>query len=146
MPQKTSQPENPVTDSTCVRVVENPESHAERLNELRHEALANDHLVALAAFMSTSGNETRLRILFTLWRAGELCVCDIADMFDITQPSVSRHLKLLREKALVQSRRDAQTIYYSVCTDNPFARLLIALFAEQESEKIALSLNGEALV
>ena len=129
-----------------MRVVDNPKKYAECLNELRHEALANDHLVALAAFMSTTGNETRLRILYTLWRAGELCVCDIADMFDITQPSVSRHLKLLREKALVQSRRDAQTIYYSVCMESPFARLLIGLFSEQEAEKITLSLNGEALV
>ncbi len=146
MSETTKHHQREVTDSSCVRVVDDPTQHAERLESLRHEALANDHLVALAAFMSTTGNETRLRILYSLWRADELCVCDIADMFDITQPSVSRHLRLLREKALVQSRRDAQTIYYSVCTDNPFARLLIGLFKEQEAEKITLSLNGEALV
>lgn len=143
MPKTKKQP---VTDGSCIRVVDDPSAHSEQLGVLRHDVLANDHLVALAAFMNTAGNETRLRILYTMWRAGELCVCDLADIFDITQPSVSRHLRLLREKALVQSRRDAQTIYYSVCMDNPFARLLVTLFSEQETEKITLSLNGEAVV
>ena len=146
MPKTANPSKQRVTESSCVRVVDDAALHAERLNALRHEALANDHLVALAAFMNTAGNETRLRMLYTLWRAGELCVCDLADLFDITQPSASRHLRLLREKALVQSRRDAQTIYYSVCLDNPFARLLVALFSDQEADKITLSLNGETLV
>ena len=99
MPKTANPSKQPVTDGSCVRVVDDAALHAERLDALRHEALANDHLVALAAFMNTAGNETRLRMLYTLWRAGELCVCDLADLFDITQPSASRHLRLLREKA-----------------------------------------------
>jgi DNA-binding transcriptional ArsR family regulator len=110
------------------------------LSELQREAHANDHLVALAAYFSAASNETRLRMLFVLWRAGELCVCDLADLFEITQPAVSRHLKILREKALVEARRDAQTIYYSVCTDNPFARSLVRLFEEQAADGVTLTL------
>jgi DNA-binding transcriptional ArsR family regulator len=129
-----------VTDLTCVRPYE---TVVERLDVLRHDALANDHLVALAAFMAVAGNETRLRILYVLWRSGRLCVCDLADLFEITQPAVSRHLRLLREKALVEPYRDAQTIYYSVCTDNPFARLLIRLFEEQAADGVTLALHSD---
>jgi ArsR family transcriptional regulator, lead/cadmium/zinc/bismuth-responsive transcriptional repressor len=128
---------NTVSDRTCIR----KEADAEKLNRLKKSALGNDHLVALATYMSAAGNETRLRMLNVLWQAGELCVCDLADIFEITQPAVSRHLKILREKALVESRRDAQTIYSRVCRGNPFARMLVRLFDEQEAERITLNLN-----
>ncbi len=126
-----------LTDPTCVRVAVD----AEKLARLREEALGNDHLVALAAFMQAAGNETRLRMLYVLHQAGELCVCDLADIFEISQPAVSRHLKILREKALVEARREAQTIYYRVYTANPFARLLVRLFDELELDRIQLNLN-----
>lgn len=126
-----------VSDRTCIRQEADPTT----LRQLRTSAYANDHLVALAAYMSVVGNETRLRMLHVLWQAGELCVCDLADIFEITQPAVSRHLKILREKALVEARRDAQTIYYSVCTDNPFARMLVQLFGEREADRVTLNLE-----
>jgi len=126
-----------VTDRTCVREKVN----LEKLALLRKEAMGNDHLVALAAFMQAAGNETRLRMLYVLHRAGELCVCDLADIFEISQPAVSRHLKILREKALVEARREAQTIYYRVCMANPFVRLLVRLFDELELDLIQLNLN-----
>lgn len=129
------QPE--LTDRTCIRV----DADAEKLERLRESAMANDHLVALAAFMSAVSNETRLRTLYVIWEAGELCVCDLADIFGISQPAVSRHLKILREKALVETRRDAQTIYYRVCRDSPFARMLVALFEKQETDRIILNLK-----
>lgn len=126
-----------VSDSNCVQ----PERSDDLLAGLRSEAYASERLVALAAYFSAASNETRLRILYVLHRAGELCVCDLADIFEITQPSVSRHLKILREKALVEARRDAQTIYYSVCTDNPFARMLAEFFDERDAAQITLNLN-----
>ena len=130
-----------VSDRTCVRPENSPDRAAE-LQAARRDALASDHLVALSAYFTAASNETRLRMLYVLWRAGELCVCDLADLFEITQPAVSRHLKILREKAIVVARRDAQTLYYSVCTDNPFARLLVRLFEEQAANGVTLSLDG----
>lgn len=128
-----------VNDRNCVR----PEADADKLGRLRKEAYANDHLVALSAYFSAASNETRLRMLYVLWRAGELCVCDLADLFEITQPSVSRHLKILKEKALVEARRDAQTIYYRVCADNPFARLLVRFFEDREADRVTLNLETD---
>ena len=126
-----------VNDENCVQ----PDRSEDLLDGLRTDALSNERLVALAAYFDAASNETRLRILYVLHRAGELCVCDLADIFEITQPSVSRHLKILREKALVEARRDAQTIYYSVCTDNAFARMLVEFFDEQETAPITLNVN-----
>ena len=126
-----------VNDENCVQ----PDRSEDLLDGLRTDAHANERLVALAAYFDAASNETRLRILYVLHRAGELCVCDLADIFEITQPSVSRHLKILREKALVESRRDAQTIYYSVCTDNAFARMLVEFFDEKDTAPITLNVN-----
>lgn len=130
-----------LTDQTCIRV----NVDAKKLESLRKDAFSNDHLVALSAFMSASGNETRLRVLYVLWRANELCVCDLSDICGITQPAVSRHLKILREKALVESRRDAQTIYYRMYKDNPFSRMLISLFEEQALSEVSLVVNPVAI-
>lgn len=127
-----------VNDENCVQ----PDRSEELLNSLRSEALASERLVAMASYFDAASNETRLRMLYVLHRAGELCVCDLADIFEITQPSVSRHLKILREKALVQARRDAQTIYYSVCTDNAFAQMLVEFFESGDTEPITLNLNS----
>ncbi len=123
-----------VTDRTCIRNEANPTL----LYSLHKDAYSNERLVALAAFMSAAGNETRLRILYVLWRARELCVCDLADIFEITQPAVSRHLRILREKALVEARRDGQTIFYRVCRETPFARMLLGLFSKDEEARISL--------
>ena len=126
-----------VNDENCVQ----PDRSEDLLDSLRTDAHANKRLVALAAYFDAASNETRLRILYVLHRAGELCVCDLADIFEITQPSVSRHLKILREKALVEARRDAQTIYYSVCTDNAFARMLVELFDEKDTAPLTRTVN-----
>lgn len=130
-----------ITDRTCIRV----NVDAEKLEALRKDAFSNDHVVALSAFMSAAGNETRLRILYVLWRAGELCVCDLSDICGITQPAISRHLKILREKALVESQRDAQTVYYRIYIDNPFSRMLVSLFEEQAVSAISLVVNPVAI-
>jgi DNA-binding transcriptional ArsR family regulator len=126
-----------VDDQSCVQ----SDRSEDLLGGLRTEALSNERLVALAAYFDAASNETRLRILYVLHRAGELCVCDLADIFEITQPSVSRHLKILREKALVEARRDAQTIYYSICTDNAFARMLVEFFDEDDTAPITLNVR-----
>ena len=106
-----------ITDSSCIR----PDVDEASPRRPKENALCNENLVALSAYMSATGSETRLRMLYVLWQAGELCVCELADIFGITRSAVSRHLKILREKVLVETRREAQTIYYSVFTGNPFS-------------------------
>ena len=126
-----------LTDSSCIRT----DVDASTLQELRRDALQNSDIIALSSLMKAVGNETRLRILYVLWKAEELCVCDLSDIFGISQPAISRHLKIMREKALVQSRREAQTLFHSIYTDSPFAEMLIRVFEEQELAGITLSMD-----
>ena len=68
----------------------------------------------LAQHYALLGGETRLKILVLLQRAGELCVCDLATILEMTPAAISQHLSRLRSGGLVESRRDGMTIYYRV--------------------------------
>jgi DNA-binding transcriptional ArsR family regulator len=58
-------------------------------------------------------NEHRLAILYALSH-GERCVNDLASSLDIPPYKVSQHLRILKERMLVQPRKDGQTVYYSI--------------------------------
>jgi ArsR family transcriptional regulator len=62
---------------------------------------------------------TRLRIIMLLTAEDELCVCELTHALDLSQPKTSRHLALLRESGLLQSRRAGQWMYYRINTALP---------------------------
>jgi ArsR family transcriptional regulator, lead/cadmium/zinc/bismuth-responsive transcriptional repressor len=93
-------------------------------NELRFEA----RLDSLSSLLSAAGNETRIRILYLLWRHGEIRVNDLAEVLGVSTPAVSQQLKKLRRHRLVNARREAQAVFYSLQTDVSFVRRLIDLF------------------
>ena len=57
---------------------------------------------------------TRVAIVNRLAQAVETCVCDLTAAFDLSQPTISHHLKVLREAGLVESTRRGTWAYYSV--------------------------------
>jgi ArsR family transcriptional regulator len=57
------------------------------------------------------GDETRLRIV-ALLSHGELCVCHLESALDLTQPTASRHLSVLRAAGVVEPRREGTWVYY----------------------------------
>jgi ArsR family transcriptional regulator len=57
---------------------------------------------------------TRLGILRTIARRGELCCGDVARCFDVTQATVSHHLKVLGDAGLVETRREGQFIHVRI--------------------------------
>jgi ArsR family transcriptional regulator len=67
----------------------------------------------LAPMFKALGDAVRLRLLSLIASAGsEACVCDLNDAFDLTQPTISHHLKVLREAGLVTSERRGTWVYY----------------------------------
>lgn len=70
-------------------------------------------LYRLADLFKVFGDPTRIRILYAL-SAGELCVCDIAQLLGMTQSAISHQLRVLKQMALVKFRRDGKTVYYSL--------------------------------
>jgi len=79
---------------------------------------------------SLANSSTRLKILLLLDQLKELCVCDLAEMLDVSLSAVSQHLAKLRAYGLVTSRREAQTIFYRL-TDHPFIGKLDRLVFDQ---------------
>ena len=65
----------------------------------------------------------RLRIISMLSEHEELCVCQIADVLNITMPSVSRHMSKLAVAQLIESRKDGRWIYYRLAEEFPFELL-----------------------
>lgn len=80
-------------------------------------------------------DETRLSILHML-QDGELCACKIQERFDISQPTLSYHMKILTQSGLVKSRKDGLWMRYSLIAENFCeARDLLARFSSSTARK-----------
>jgi ArsR family transcriptional regulator len=74
--------------------------------------------VRYARLFRALGDPTRIEILGIMARRGaELNVCDVEDCFDLSQPTISHHLRILREAGLVETERRGQCICYSLRDD-----------------------------
>jgi ArsR family transcriptional regulator, arsenate/arsenite/antimonite-responsive transcriptional repressor len=69
----------------------------------------------LAKVARALGDPIRLQLVDVLRRnAGKVCVCELVPLFDVSQPTISHHLKVLREAGLVESERRGLWVYYYV--------------------------------
>lgn len=83
------------------------------------------HAGDAARLLKALANERRLQVLCLLAEA-ERSVSEINDLLDLSQSALSQHLAVLREEGLVQTRREAQTIHYSL-TPGPAAAVMATL-------------------
>lgn len=70
--------------------------------------------VALEALFKVLANNTRLRMLHAIARAGQLCVGNLADQLGMKPQAVSNQLQRLADRGIVESRRDGLQILYSI--------------------------------
>jgi ArsR family transcriptional regulator, arsenate/arsenite/antimonite-responsive transcriptional repressor len=80
------------------------------------EPLTAEQATALAGAFKALADPVRLRLLSLIasHAGGEACVCDLTGEFDVSQPTISHHLKVLRETGLLTSERRATWVYYRV--------------------------------
>ncbi len=71
----------------------------------------------IALCLKALADETRFKI-FIMLADGELCACKILEEFNITQPTLSYHMKILCDRGLVNSRKDGIWMRYSINKDN----------------------------
>lgn len=95
------------------------------------EPLTEQAAAELASVFKALSDPMRLRLLSAIAsRAGqEACVCDLSAGIDLTQPTISHHLKVLREAGLLDSERRASWVYYRV-VPGALQRLSDVLLAE----------------
>ncbi len=65
-------------------------------------------------FCRTLADETRQQIIALLVKRRELSVGDIVDQFEVSQPTISHHLNVLKQFGLVTSRKDGKQVFYAV--------------------------------
>jgi ArsR family transcriptional regulator, arsenate/arsenite/antimonite-responsive transcriptional repressor len=70
-----------------------------------------------AKLFKALGDETRLAIIRQLQEQGEVCACDFSACCDLAQPTVSHHLKVLRDAGVVKTQKQGLWVYYSLNSD-----------------------------
>lgn len=79
----------------------------------------------IADDLKLMGDKTRLQML-SLLQDREWCVCEFVDIFDISQPAVSQHLRRLRSKGIVKEQKRGQWVYYSLnIEDKPHIQAIL---------------------
>ena len=94
------------------------ELHPEAIHRVREKLPQDEVLNDLAELFKIFGDSTRVKILYALLEAEELCVCDIASLMDVTQSAVSHQLRVLKSSKLVKFRKEGKTVYYSLADDH----------------------------
>jgi len=89
----------------------------------------NESFDYLANGLSLVGNSVRLKILYLLFEEKRLCVCDLSDILGMNISAVSQHLRKMKDRNLLETEREAQTIFYSLTAEystllNPFFEIL----------------------
>ena len=99
---------------SCTRVEAN---HKQLLNCMSTLASMDINFGKMSKLLSIAGNEVRLKILFLINMENELCPCDIADILEMSVPAISQHIRKIKDAGIIKSRREGQTIYYSLNED-----------------------------
>ena len=100
--------------------------HADTIEYVDANIVDADGLEGLAKLFKVFGDGTRIRILCAL-ECHEMCVCDLAVLFNMTKSAISHQLKVLRDNNLVRFEKKGKHAYYSLADDHVKKILDVAL-------------------
>ena len=101
--------------------------HPELLARVSADMPQEEELYDLAELFKVFGDSTRIRILYVLFEA-EVCVCDLAEVLNMTQSAISHQLKILKQAKLVKARRDGKQVFYTLADEH--VRTIISMGQE----------------
>lgn len=87
--------------------------HQDIIDAVNSHMPEENKLYDLAELFKVFGDSTRIRILYVLFEK-EMCVCDIAQLLNMTQSAISHQLRVLKQSRLVKFRREGKTVFYSL--------------------------------
>lgn len=76
------------------------------------------YIEEMSSLLKIIGDKTRLNMLAYL-KSGEMCVCEFVDLFELTQPAISQHLKKLRSAGIISERKQGTWVYYRLNENLP---------------------------
>ena len=91
--------------------------HEETLEAIAKKMPQEEKLYDLAELFKEFGDSTRIRILYVLFE-GEVCVCDLANILQMSQSAISHQLRILKTNKLVKNRREGKSVFYSLADDH----------------------------
>ena len=92
-------------------------AHPDIINSVNTRMPNEELLYDLAELFKVFGDSTRIKILYVLLES-EMCVCDIAQLLNMTQSAISHQLRILKQNRLVKFRREGKTIFYSLLDEH----------------------------
>jgi len=113
-------------NNSCIR----QQADIEQINRCKDTVSElNESFDYLANGLSLVGNSVRLKILYLLFEEKRLCVCDLSDILGMNISAISQHLRKMKDRNLLETDREAQTIFYSLTPEyenllNPFFEIL----------------------
>ena len=116
-----------INDEKCEVTLIHEDNVKKAINELPNDGLIAD----LSDMFKIFGDQTRVKILMAL-ESGELCVCDIAAVMNMSQSAISHQLRVLKQSNIVKTRRQGKVVYYSISDDHVKEIFDIAIVHVQE--------------
>lgn len=104
-------------DETKIECCESLHVHENIINAVNEIMPEEEVLYDLAELYKVFGDSTRIRILYVLFEA-DLCVCDIAQLLNMSQSAISHQLRVLKQACLVKFRREGKSVIYSLADDH----------------------------
>ncbi|RFU70623.1 ArsR family transcriptional regulator [Peribacillus saganii] len=86
-----------------------------------------------ASLLKLLGDKTRLKMV-KIMAEHECCVCELVDLFHMSQPAISQHVRKLKDSGLIKERRGAQWIYYSLNLQSPHYEFVLTVIKDLPSK------------
>jgi len=115
-----------MVNNSCIR----QQADIEQINRCKDRVTElNETFEYMVNGLSLVGNSVRLKILYLLYEEKRLCVCDLSDILGMNISAISQHLRKMKDRNLIETEREAQTIFYSLTVAystllNPFFEIL----------------------
>lgn len=92
-------------------------AHEDIIEKVKKQMPGEEELYDLAELFKVFADSTRIKILYVLFES-EMCVCDIAQLIEMSQSAISHQLRVLKQAKLVKFRREGKTVFYSLSDDH----------------------------
>jgi DNA-binding transcriptional ArsR family regulator len=91
--------------------------HIDAVHAVLDKMLSEDVFFQVSEYFRVLGDQTRAKIIWAL-HENELCVCDLANVLDMTKSAISHQLGILRRANLVKFRREGKNVFYALSDDH----------------------------